>query len=247
MIEINLLPEGIRTTEGTPPRRFALYIGFLMLLLGLGFYIGKYIKVEIPNMNQKIQLAGIEKENLIKKQKEVDEITTKIDQLNKKIADLDDLNLSRVRFARLFDRLTNAIPEGVWFRSFTVAPDSSVSLRYLPAGRRYAITMSGNSVGATNLERNHKFTELLSNLEKQFNIPPESAPPPSPLPDEYGFCKFIGARFERPIPSGISTATISPLKGMDEKILKQINAPKEGADFTVKIVFDMPAPKSQGN
>jgi len=247
MIEINLLPEGIRTTEGTPPRRFALYIGFLMLFLALGFYIGKYIKVEIPNVNQKIILAGIEKENLIKKKKEVDEISAKIDELNKKIADLDDLNLSRVRFARLFDRLTNAVPEGVWFRSFTVAPDATVSLRYLPAGRRYAITMNGNAVGATTLERNHKFTELLSNLEKQFNIPPESAPAPNPLPDDYGFCKFIGARFERPKPSGISTTNIVALTGLDEKILKQLNPPKEGADFSVQIVFDMPAPKSLSN
>jgi hypothetical protein len=217
------------------------------MFLGLCFSIVKYIKVEIPNVNQKIALAGIEKETLIKKQKEVDEISAKIDELNKKIADLDDLNLSRVRFARLFDRLTNAVPENVWFRSFTVAPDASVSLRYPPAGRRYAITMNGNAVGATTLERNHKITELLSNLEKQFNIPPESVQAPSPLPDDYGFCKFVGARFERPKPNGITTTAIVPLQGLDPKVVQQINAPKEGADFTVQIVFDMPAAKSLSN
>ena len=247
MIEINLLPEGIRTTEGTPPRRFAMYVGFLMLFLGLCFYVMKYIKVELPNITQKITLAGIEKQNLIIKQKEVEEITVKIDDLSKKIADLDDLNLSRVRYARLFDRLTNAIPEGVWFRTFTVAPEASTSLRYLPAGRRYAITMQGNAVATTPLERNHKVTELLSNLEKQFNIPPESALPPNPIPEDYGFCKFIGARFERPRPDGIATSTISVLQGLDEKVVKTISVPKEGADFRINFIFDMPAAKNQGN
>ena len=71
--------------------------------------------------------------------------------------------------------------------------------------------------------------------------------PPSPLPDDYGFCKFVGARFERPIPNGITTTSITPLTGLDPKVILQINAPKEGADFTVKIVFDMPAAKSLSN
>ncbi len=247
MIEINLLPQSVRTTEGTPPRRFGLYVGFLMLLLGLSFFIVKYIQVEIPGMIRKIQTANVDKEILLAKQKHVDELTAKIEELNKKIADLDDLNLSRVRYARLFDRLTNSMPEGVWFRSFTVAPDATVSLRYAAAGRRYAVTMNGNSIGENTQVRNHKFTELLSNLEKQFNIPPESAPVPNPIPDDYGFCKFIGARFERPIPSGISTAGLNPPTGLDPKQLLKINAPKEGADFSVKIAFDMPSPKSLGN
>ncbi len=248
MIEINLLPEGIRTTEGTPPRRFALYIAFLMLFLGLCFTIGKYIRVELPRANNNIAMATTDRDNLVVKQKQVDEISAKIDELNKKIADLDDLNLSRVRFARLFDRLTNAVPpEGVWFRSFVVAPDASASLRYAPAGRRYAITMTGNAIGPTNLERYRKITELLSNIEKQFNIPPEAAPVPNPLPDDYGFCKFVGARFERPRPSGISTTNLPIMTGVDPKILAQLNPPKEGADFSVQLVFDMPAAKNQGN
>src|SRR5438045_8994702 len=120
MSEINLLPEGIRTTEGTPPRRFALYIGSLMLFLGMCFFIGKYIKVHIPEMDFKIATAEADKKLLEQKQKDVDEVTRQIDELNKKIQDLDDLNLSRVRFARLFDRMTNGVPEGVWFRSFAV-------------------------------------------------------------------------------------------------------------------------------
>ncbi len=247
MIEINLLPEGIRTTEGTPPRRFMLYIVFLMTFLGVCFMILKYIRVEIPYMTQKIQLAGIEKENLIKKQKEVEKISSDIDELNKKIADLDDLNLSRVRFARLFDRLTNAVPQDVWFRTFSVAPDASVSLRYPPAGRRYAITMNGNAIGATNQDRDRKITELLSNLEKQFNIPPESVQVPNPMPEDYGFCKFVGARFERPTTNGIATTGISALIGLDAKVITQLNAPKEGADFAVKLIFDMPVAKNQGN
>src|SRR5580765_2231130 len=172
MIEINLLPEGIRTTEGTPPRRFALYIGSLMLFLGMCFFIGKYIKVLIPDMAHKITMAEADKKLLTEKRNQVDEITKQIEDLNKKIQDLDDLNLSRVRFARLFDRMTNAVPEGVWFRSFAVTPDATVSTRYMPAGRRYAIVMNGNAAGATTLERNHKITELVSNLEKQFNVPP---------------------------------------------------------------------------
>src|ERR1043165_2214342 len=246
MIEINLLPEGIRTTEGTPPRRFALYIGSLMLFLGLCFFVGKYVKVLIPDMVHKIEMADADKKLLQQKQKEVTDITAKIDDLNKKIQDLDDLNLSRVRFARLFDRLTNAVPEGIWFRSFAVTPDATVSTKYLAAGRRYAIVMNGNASGNSIQERNHKITELVSNLEKQFNIPPESAPVPNPVPEDFGFCKFIGARFERPKLSGISTAALSPMTGMDPKQIAVLNPPKDGADFSVTIVFDMPAAKNTG-
>ena len=244
MIEINLLPEDIRTTEGTPPKRFALYIGFLMLALLIGFYVIQFRQVAIPNMTQKIALDRVDIEKLKKSREDIDKISAEIEQLNKKIQDLDELNLNRVRFARLFDRLTNALPEGVWFRSFAFAPDASVSTRYAPAGRRYSITMAGNSIGATSQERNHKVTELISNLQKQFNIPPENAPVPTPVPDDFGFCKFIGARFEQPRPSGIMLVTLSPLTGIDPKLVLLINAPKEGADFTLTISFDMPAAKA---
>lgn len=245
MIEINLLPEDIRTTEGTPPKRFALYIGFLMLVLLLGFYIVQIRQVQIPNMAQKINLDKVEIEKLKKMRDDIDKITAEIDILNKKIQDLDELNFSRVRFARLFDRLANAVPEGVWFRSFTFAPDASISPRYnTPAGRRYAITMAGNAVGATPIDRDRKVTELISNIEKQFNIPPASAPVPTPLPEDYGFCKFIGARFETPIPSGITTSPLNVLQNIDPKAIQQLNPPKEGSDFTITMSFDMQAPKS---
>ncbi|HLX63465.1 MAG TPA: hypothetical protein VKX17_19500 [Planctomycetota bacterium] len=247
MIEINLLPEGIRTTEGTPPQRFALYIGSLMLFLGLCFFVMKYIKVLIPDMEHKIAMDNTDKTILQEKQKQVDEITAEIDKLNKKIQDLDDLNLSRVRFARLFDRLSNAVPEGVWFRSFSVAPDSSVSVRYQPAGRRYAIVMNGNAVGASQQERALKLTQLLSNLKKQLNIPPDEFTPPTPTPEDFGFCKFIGARFEQPKVSGFATAPLPTMQNMDPKQLAILNPPKEGADFMVTIVFDMPSAKNAGN
>jgi Tfp pilus assembly protein PilN len=253
MIEINLLPAGIRTHEGTPPARFAAYMGCLVVLLTLGYYIGKVIKLDIPNIETQIGVHKTDKKTLTDQKTEVEALSAQIDDLNHKIADLDDLNLSRVRFARLFDRLTTAVPEGVWFRTFTVGPDASISRRYPPAGRRYSIVMSGNAIGPTPADRNHKITELLSNLEKQFNIPPDTLQPPTPVPEDFGFCKFVGARFERPRLTGTtqpttSLVTLVNVEGKpDPKLVALVNPPKEGADFTVQIIFDMPAPKNTGN
>lgn len=244
MIEINLLPEDIRTTEGTPPKRFALYIGFLMLILLMGFYIVQIKTVAIPNMVTRINRTKVEIEQLKKMRDEIDKISAEIDVLNKKIQDLDELNLNRVRFARLFDRLSNAVPEGVWFKTFTFAADASVSQRYAtPGGRRYSITMSGNAVGQTPQERDNKFSELIGNIEKQFNIPPPTAPVPVPTPEDFGFCKFIGARFESPKPASISVVNLPEIIGIDPKAKAQLSAPKVAQDFTISIAFDMLAPK----
>jgi Tfp pilus assembly protein PilN len=253
MIEINLLPAGIRTHEGTPPARFAAYMGFLVVLLTVCYYIGKVIKLDIPNVETQIAVHKTDKKKLTDDKAEVEALSAQIDELNRKIADLDDLNLSRVRFARLFDRLTTAVPEGVWFRSFTVGRDASVSRRYPPAGARYAIQMSGFATGPTPADRNHKVTELLSNLEKQFNIPPDTLQPPTPVPEDFGFCKFVGARFERPRVVGTTSPTV-PLATLvnadgkpDPKLVTLVNPPKDGLDFSVQFVFDMPSPKNTGN
>lgn len=240
MIEINLLPEDIRTTEGTPPKRFALYIGFLMLLLLMGFYIVRLKYMDIPNTITRIGREKVLIEDLKKRRDEIDKISAEIEALNKRIQDLDELNLSRVRFARLFDRLSNAVPEGVWFRTFSFAADASVSTRYAtPGGRRYAITMSGNAVGNTNQERYLKFSELMNNIEKQFNIPPQNAPVPVPTPDDFGYCKFIGARFDPPKPTNLANAALPPMQGVDPKALQQLNPPKNASDFTISLAFDM--------
>src|SRR5260221_3532154 len=98
MIEINLLPVGIRTTEGTPPKRFIMYVGFLVTAAVLCIYVFKWKYVEIPKANERIEVSKKEVETLTAKKTEVEQISAEIDKVNKKIQDLDDLNLSRVRF-----------------------------------------------------------------------------------------------------------------------------------------------------
>jgi len=76
--------------------------------------------------------------------------------------------------------------------------------------------------------------------------------PPSPVPKNLDSAKFIGARFERPKLTARSLPVPRFLpwwsgRQAGSKIGSLVNPPKEGADFHVQMVFDMPSPKNTGN
>src|SRR3954463_10867667 len=110
MIEINLLPEEMRQTEGTPPARLAVIIVGVAIACVIGFFITKYYVVEIPKMVNEIKNREVEIKELQVKKDAINKIIAEIEVLNTKVQTLDKLIMSRLRFARLLDRLCDSVP-----------------------------------------------------------------------------------------------------------------------------------------
>ena len=74
MIEINLLPEELRQTEGTPLPRLVAILGSVVVACGLGVLVAFYHMVYIPRVNDDIKVTQSEIDGLKKK---ADEVTAK--------------------------------------------------------------------------------------------------------------------------------------------------------------------------
>jgi type IV pilus assembly protein PilN len=236
MIEINLLPEDMRKTEGTPPARMLTIVGSVAAAGILGFFIGTYYMIRIPQIRNDNATLDLEIKNLKEEQKKVDIVRGDITALEQKVAALDTLTLSRVRFARLLNQLCNSVPDGVWFRSFSIGGDSSPSA----GGKRYQISLTGYATGMTDLEMKRKLSDLMNNMKREFSVRPEDLPPNSP-PD-IGLCKFLNAKFDAPYLLG-TTLVDMPNPDVEEKVRKTLDAPKKGLDFQMKFSFEMLPPK----
>jgi hypothetical protein len=234
MIEINLLPEDMRQAEGTPPARLAIIIVGVAIACVTSFFITKYYVVEIPKMLGEIKNRDVEIADLKKRKEAIDKVTAEIEELKTKVATLDKLIQSRVRFARVLDRLCDAVPpEGAWFRSFNVTADSSPApISAGPSlGKRYMINLTGYTVGNTDVDRVQKLSDLMMNLEKQFRERDV---------DKRGINMFLNARFDRPrLVNRNFTPTINPPQETDPKVLKALKAPKEGIDFVMSMSFEL--------
>jgi len=243
MIEINLLPEEMRRTEGTPPARLMAILGSVVAACAIGFFIGKYHLVSIPAMENDIKTVDIEIKGLTEQKTLVEAIRADITNLETKVAALNNLLQSRVRFCRVLDRLCNSVPEGVWFRTFTISPD--VMPQSPGGGKRYMISLSGYAAGSTEVDMNRKLTELRTNMRREFNVRPEG-PVPANAPADFGWNKFINAKFDAPNLLGktIVPNLPGPPGDLDEKVRKNIDIMKAGLDFNMTISFEMPAPKT---
>jgi Tfp pilus assembly protein PilN len=239
MIEINLLPEELRKTEGTPPARLLSIILSIVVMGGLGAMISSYYLVKIPSIRNEIQSADVEIKNLTEKQKEVEVTRTDITNLKQKVAALDNLNQSRIRYGRLLNQLCNSMPDGVWFRTFTVGADSQPVTP--GGGKRYQISLTGYTTAGTPLEMDKKLTELMNNLKREFSIAPEQRPE-NAGPD-FGWSKFINARFDAPNLLGKALVDVMPTPTLDPK-QRTVEIPKTGLDFQMTFSFEMPAPKT---
>jgi Tfp pilus assembly protein PilN len=240
MIEINLLPEELRKTEGTPPARMLAIVGSVAAVCILGFFIGTYYMVKIPQIKGDLQTLDVEIKNLKEEVKKVDVVRGDISALKSKVAALENLMLSRIRYARVFDRLCTSVPDGVWFRTFTITNEASNP----QGGKRYQISLTGYATGATSADMERKLTDLMKNMQREFSVRPEGTPPADAGPD-YGWSKFVNAKFDAPILLG---KNLVPKDGMpaptgDDKLLKTIEVPKSGLDFQMTFSFELPAPK----
>ena len=234
MIEINLLPEDMRQTEGTPPARLFTIIGGVVVSCVLGVFISQYYFIKIPNMNVEITNRKADIEDLKKKEIAVKETIKKIDTIKAKVATLESLIYSRVRYARLLDRLCDAMPDGAWFKSFNiqkVAGGGGIG----QGGDKYQINFSGYTVGTTELDRAQKLTELMNNLEYHFRV--VDCDPKS------GLNNFCGAIFDRPTLSQRNTSKPPVPIDKDERVRKVLEklTPSDAFDFVMSLKFELPA------
>ena len=245
MIEINLLPEEHRKTEGTPPARLLTIVLSVALVCGLGAMISSYYLVKIPAIKNEIATADSDIRKLEEEKKKVEETRSEINNLKQKVAALDNLSRSRIRYARVLNQLCNAVPEGVWFKTFSVTPDNTapaLGVGVGGTGKRYQIALTGYTTGASQLEMDRKLTELLENLTRAFEVPAESAKPAAgqPVPPEFGWSKFIGAKFDRPRVIGLQYGDIPKPIEIDPKASKLIETPHNGNEFTMTLSFELP-------
>ena len=238
MIEINLLPEELRKTEGTPPARVLAIFLSVAVACSIGALIGSYYLVKIPNKQQEINTAKADIDSLTKRKTEVEKTRTEITNLREKVKALNNLIQSSVRYGRVLHRLCNAIPDGVWFRTFTVSPDPTPALTPT-SGKRYQIALTGYTTGSEPLEMNRKLTELMRNLMREFDVPSSDTPPVLPVGPDYGWCKFINAKFATPKLIGATQAELGTPIDIDPKA--RITAPKQGLDFQLTLSFELPA------
>jgi len=249
MIEINLLPDELRQAEGTPPARLATIMASVVVACGLSVLVSKYYMVDIPSEKSAIKTCDTQIADLQKKLEEVKKIDAEIDVLKGKVAALTNLSDGRMRYARLFEKLCNSMPDGVWFRTFVVAPDSGGS-RFFKAplgGKRYSIAFTGYSTGDTPKDMDNKLTELMNNMRTQFGIPKDGESPKqvdgSDQPD-WGYNKWLGARFDPPRLLGtvfVSGLPAPPPMTAEQK--KVLNPPSSGLDFRMNFTFEMPLAK----
>lgn len=237
MIEINLLPEEMRQAEGTPPARFAVIIAGVVLASGIGVITGKYYLVDIPSMKTEIKNRDLEIAALRQREQNVKDTIAKIETLKQKVATLDNLIQSRLRYARLLDYLCNTVPEGVWFRSFNMQPDNTPpGPGSLPGAKRYMISLTGYTTGGSGataaLEQRNRLKDLMDKLEYWFRE--------VSVDSKTGINGFVGGKFNRPkLVSTVVTSVPQPNE-RDPKILKALDPPKDGLDFSMTLSFELP-------
>lgn len=241
MIEINLLPEELRQAEGTPPARFGTIIAGVVLACAIGFWIGKYYLVDIPGKNTDIQVVDAEIASRQQQKKKMNEIADELKKNEQKNTTLSNLIHSRIRYARLLSYLCNAVPDNVWFKSFNVASDNTpapADLPPLPGAKRYMISLTGYATASPGVnaaqareEEDHKLADLMNNLKHWFC---------EDGVDKDQVSIFLGARFRQPRLITTSVTTLPPPAETDPVILKALEPPKEGLEFTMSLSFELP-------
>jgi Tfp pilus assembly protein PilN len=236
MIEINLLPEEMRQTEGTPPTRLFTIIGGVVVACVLGVFISQYYFIRIPNMNVEIANRKLEIEELKKKEIAVKETMKKIETIKAKVATLESLIYSRIRYARLLDRLCDAMPDGAWFKSFSIQKVAGGGgAMGKGGGDKYQINFTGFTIGASELDRNQRLTDLMNNLEYHFRV--------VDCDPKTGLNNFCGAIFDRPKLTQKGSGTAPTPSDKDPRISQVLQklAPKDAINFVMSLRFELPA------
>jgi type IV pilus assembly protein PilN len=124
MIRINLLP--FRSTRKKENIRRQLSIFLLSLVFAVVAIFGIYLLLsnQVDDLNSRIASTQAELEKYDKINREIEEIKKKLDNLNKKLAVIRELEVSRYEPVRLMDTLSQVIVEKrMWFTALDVKTD----------------------------------------------------------------------------------------------------------------------------
>lgn len=125
MIRINLLP--FRTTRKKENIRRQVSIFLLSLILAaIGMFgINMLLNNQIDDVNARINITQTELGKYEKINREIDEIKKKLDNLNKKLAIIRELETNRYEPVRLMDTLTQVIIEKrMWINLLDIKSDA---------------------------------------------------------------------------------------------------------------------------
>jgi Tfp pilus assembly protein PilN len=237
MLEINLLPEDRRPDDTIEPERLAIMVAGVLVAGVLGVVIAYYYLVAIPVMKDEIKNRESDIKRLKDQKAEIDKIIAQIETLNKKVQTLDTLTRSRVRYGRLFEVFSNAVPaEGLWLKTMNIQPEAGAVSP--GGGKRYVISMTGYAVGSDAMDRRNRLAEFLTKLEDLFVKNTSQVDPKT------GVHKFLQAKFNPPRLVATNLITLPVPPAADLEVLKDAVLPKQGLDFSMTISFEL-APAQQ--
>jgi type IV pilus assembly protein PilN len=124
MIRINLLPFRSDRKKENIRRQLSIFLLSVILALVVIFGINFLLGAQIDDLNSRIASTQVELEKYEKINREIEEIKRKLDNLNKKLAVIRELEASRYEPVRLMDTLSQVIVEKrMWFTALDVKTD----------------------------------------------------------------------------------------------------------------------------
>ena len=117
MIEINLLPHREAKRAAELRQTLALLVVGLVLEAGVIFYMNSDVQVSLSSAQAQVRQLESDIERFKPQQEQVDVFKAKRDQLEEKLAVIDDLDRQRSGPIRLMDELANQTPERLWLTS----------------------------------------------------------------------------------------------------------------------------------
>jgi type IV pilus assembly protein PilN len=124
MIRINLLPFRSNRKKENIRRQLSIFLLSLVFVVAAIFGIYLLLSNQVDGLNSRIASTEAELEKYDKINREIEEIKKKLDNLNKKLAVIRDLEISRYEPVRLMDTLAQVIIEKrMWFTALDAKTD----------------------------------------------------------------------------------------------------------------------------
>jgi type IV pilus assembly protein PilN len=124
MIRINLLPFRSTRKKENVRRQLSIFVLSLILTLVAIFGVNLLLSNQIDDLSSRITTTQAELEKYDKINKEIEEIKKKLDNLNKKMAVIRDLEANRYEPVRLLDTLSQVIIEKrMWYTALDMKSD----------------------------------------------------------------------------------------------------------------------------
>jgi type IV pilus assembly protein PilN len=124
MIRINLLPFRSNRKKENIRRQLSIFLLSLVFVVVAIFGIYLLLSNQVDGLNSRIASTQAELEKYDKINREIEEIKKKLDNLNKKLAVIRELEVSRYEPVRLMDTLAQvAIEKRMWFTALDAKTD----------------------------------------------------------------------------------------------------------------------------